>query len=217
MSRLSVRQKVGGNPLGRHRACHRSPDGRSLLQVTARVPRDGYEEVSFGSDARPSTRRRLLIGAASVCLVIGSWVVYPDESETATDAESAALSADPVDCSIGYRDGFLSTSPAVWRDQWMYVVQYNGRPLARDMAVSLFGPISELAEKDRECQPLVHFHAHLERIKDLASAGERIPRRSIAEAALAGDAWLTAVNEQPVFVEGSAGAPGEDRYWPWAD
>jgi hypothetical protein len=72
------------------------------------------------------------------------------------------------------------------------------------MALNLVGPIGELAEGDSRCQPLVDFHAQLEEIEDLASAGERIPRRSIARTAGAGDAWLTAVDEQPVFVDGTA-------------
>lgn len=188
-------------------------------EVTASDPRD-YEEVSFGSDAQPrslSSRRRLLIGVAVVCLVVGFRAAYPDDGELAAEADISASSEEPVDCETQYRDGFLSNSPAVWRDQWRYVVHYNGRPLARDMAVSLAGPIGELAEKDRDCQPLSHFHAHLERVEDLASAGERIPRRYIMRTAVAGDAWLTAVNEQPVFVDGNAGLTRGDRDWPWAD
>jgi len=187
--------------------------------VTARDPRD-YEEVSFGSDARPrslSSRRRLLIGVAAVCLVVGFRAAYPDDAEMAAEADISASSAEPMDCDTQYRDGFLSNSPAVWRDQWRYVVHYNGRPLARDMAVSLAGPIGKLAEDDRDCQPLAHFHAHLERVKDLASMGERIPRRHILETALAGDAWLNAMNEQTVFLDGTAGLTRADRNWPWSD
>jgi hypothetical protein len=72
------------------------------------------------------------------------------------------------------------------------------------MALNLVGPMGELAEGDRECQPLVEFHAHLEQVADLASAGERIPRRLILRTAVVGDAWLVAIDEQPVFVDGSA-------------
>jgi hypothetical protein len=85
----------------------------------------------------------------------------------------------------------------------MYVVYHNGRPLARTMALNLVGPIGDLAEGDSKCRPLVKFHAHLKQIEDLASAGERIPRRSIINTAVAGDTWLAAIDEQPVFVDGT--------------
>lgn len=204
-----------------HRAHHWGlPTGAGSsysAQVTARDPRD-YEEVSFGSDARPtSLSSRLLVGVAAVCLVVGLRAAYHDDADTAAEAHSRAPSAGASECTMGYRDGFLSTSPAVWRNQWKYVVHYNGRPLARDMAVSLAGPIDELAVHDRQCQPLVDFHAGLERIVDLASQGQHIPRRYIVKTAMAGDAWLSAINEQPVFVEGNGGLTHADRDWPWAD
>ena len=174
--------------------------------MTASDPRD-YEEVSFGGDARPrslSPRRRFLIGIAAVCLVVGLRAAYPDNAETAAEADRRGPSVIPVECEPDYRDGFVSNSPAVWRDQWMYVVYHNGRPLARDMARNLVGPIGELAKGDSKCQPLLDFHAQLEQIEDLASAGDRIPHRSITRTAVAGDAWLTAIDEQPVFVDGTA-------------
>lgn len=187
----------------------------SAYSATVRDPHDGYEEVSFGDDARPSLWRRMLIGAAVACLVIALVSgLHESVDETAADANSSAASADSVDCATGLRDGFLSNSPQVWRDQWMYLVSHNGQALASDMAVNLVGSIGELAEADRKCQPLVAFHAHLERIEGLTSAGKRIPRRYIVETAVAGDAWLIASNEKPVFVEGSLDSPR--KHWPWS-
>ncbi len=173
--------------------------------MTARDPRD-YEEVSFGGDARPrslSSRRRLLTGVAAVCLLVGLRAAYPDDGETAAEADKSPPPADSFECEPDYRDGFVSNSPAVWRDQWMYVVYHNGRPLARTMALNLVGPISELAEGNSKCRPLIDFHAHLEQVEDLTSAGERIPRRAIIKTAVAGDTWLATIDEQPVFVDGT--------------
>ena len=64
----------------------------------------------------------------------------------------------------------------------------------------------DLLRDDRQCRPLGKFTAHLEKIENQTSAGERIPMADILETAVAGDVWLTAINEAPVFVEGAVDA-----------
>ena len=88
----------------------------------------------------------------------------------------------------------------------MYLVHHNGKPTTMDMAVNLVNSIGKLARDDRQCRPLGKFTAHLEKIENQTSAGERIPMADILETAVAGDIWLTAINEAPVFVEGAVDA-----------
>jgi hypothetical protein len=140
------------------------------------------------------------------------WGAGPDEpaqeptEEVAAEAGDSSPPEDSVQCASGYRAGFVSSSAATWRNQWMYLVHHNGKPATMDMAVNLVNSIGKLARDDRQCRPLGKFTAHLEKIENQTSAGKRIPMADILETAVAGDVWLTAIDEAPVFVEGAVDA-----------
>ena len=55
-----------------HEGCPTNQARRTLLQVSGRDPREGYDdEVSFGRESPPRSTSRLLISVAAVCLGLG--------------------------------------------------------------------------------------------------------------------------------------------------